>query len=556
MTDTSDDQIRTIFEEALDVPTHERSRFLASRCDGDERLRAEVESLLRHASSDGMVSETSAPTDAFGPAVGGSGTGVPVDAGDPEEVAGYKIVRKLGQGGMGVVYRAVQGAPRRTVALKLIRQHLVNERAVQRFRIETEALARLQHPGIAQLYEAGVATLPTGEQPYFAMEYIKGRPLMKFVSANGLDITQRLQLFTRITEAVHHAHSRGVVHRDLKPANVLVTDDGQPKIVDFGVARLADVELDVTRAVTEAGQLIGTLPYMSPEQVGGDPDAIDTRTDVYSLGVMLYELLAGRLPYDISRKALAEAVRVIQEVLPESLSSISRVYRGDVETIVAKALAKEPERRYASASELASDIGRYLNNEPISARPPSAAYQVVKFAKRHRAMTVAAGAVAAGLVLGGAGLGVGFVRASQAAHAERIAREDAELRLDQLEKFADTVQEFESRIERQTGGTLAQQVFASTLSGVLDRVTASAETEARLGPRFAEAALSVGRLALEAGTTDDAIESFATASDIAQRLESAGIDASASRLLRARAAAGQAEALVRSGDGPRALDTL
>jgi tetratricopeptide (TPR) repeat protein len=249
----------------------------------------------------------------------------------------------------------------------------------------------LQHPGIAQIYEAGAADTAFGRQPWFAMELIHGQTLRVWAEAHRPNTRQRLEIMAKICEAVHHAHQRGLIHRDLKPGNILVDETGQPKILDFGVARVTDSDAQATRQ-TDMGQLVGTLAYMSPEQVLGDPLELDTRSDVYALGVILYELLAGCLPYKLDQK-LHQALQTIREEDPTPLSSIDRVYRGDVETIVAKALEKDKLRRYASAAELAADIRRYLGDEPIVARPASVSYQLQKFTQRHKALAASVAAV-------------------------------------------------------------------------------------------------------------------------------------------------------------------
>jgi serine/threonine protein kinase len=317
---------------------------------------------------------------------------------------------------MGVVYEAEQEQPRRTVALKVIKPGMTSPELLRRFEQESLALARLQHPAIAQIHEAGTADTGFGPQPYFAMELIRGQSLRDYVQEHDLNTRQRLQLMVRICEGVQHAHQRGLIHRDLKPGNILVDETGQPKILDFGVVRVTDGDVETTRQ-THLGQLVGTLAYMSPEQALRDPLEVDTRSDVYALGVILYELLAGRLPYDLSRKP-HEAARTIQEEDPTPLSSISRVYRGDIETIVVKALEKDKVRRYASASGLAADIQRYLNDEPIAARSPSATYQLQKFSRRHRGLVAGAGAVFVVLI---AGITVSTWEATRARRAEQAA---------------------------------------------------------------------------------------------------------------------------------------
>jgi len=322
---------------------------------------------------------------------------------------------------MGAVYEAEQDQPRRIVALKVIKSSLANPSLLRRFEQESEALARLHHPGIAQVYEAGTADSGTGVQPFFAMEFIAGgQPLTQYAEAHRLNTPQRLELIAGVCDAVHHAHQRGIIHRDLKPANILVDEQGHPKILDFGVARVTDSDTQATRQ-TDVGQLIGTLAYMSPEQALADPLELDTRSDVYALGVILYELLAGKLPYTLSKK-LHEAVTTIREQDAAALSSVSRLYRGDIETVVAKAMEKDKARRYASAADLAADLRRHLKDEPIVARPASAGYQLYKFARRNRALVAGVAAVFVVLV---AGVVVSTREAVRARAAERRANSEA-----------------------------------------------------------------------------------------------------------------------------------
>jgi tetratricopeptide (TPR) repeat protein len=292
----------------------------------------------------------------------------------------------LGVGGMGVVYEAEQENPARRVALKVLKPGLVTVSLLRRFEYEARVLGWLNHPGIAQIYEAGTDDTGNGPQPFFAMELVRGVPLTRYAKDNGLSTEQRLELLAKVCDAVQHAHQKGVVHRDLKPGNVLVDPSGQPKVVDFGVARVTDADLQATTVQTAVGELVGTLTYMSPEQVGGQPDAVDTRSDVYALGVIAHELLAGRPPFDLRGKMVHEAARAIVEDEPSTLGALNAALRGDVETIVAKSLEKDKERRYASAEELARDIRRFLDDEPIVARPASAAYQLTKFARRNKTL--------------------------------------------------------------------------------------------------------------------------------------------------------------------------
>jgi len=295
---------------------------------------------------------------------------------------------------MGTVYEAVQEKPHRTVALKLMRHGIASRSALRRFEYESQILARLRHPGIAQVYEAGTHRDDSGTVPFFAMEYIVGaKPITQYAKEKKLGTRQKLELFAQVCDACHHGHQKGIIHRDLKPSNILVDAQGQVKIIDFGVARSTDSDLAVTTLQTDIGQLIGTLQYMSPEQCEADPHNIDTRSDVYALGVVLYELLSGRLPYKVSSKQIFEATRTIREQQPTKLTTIDKSLKGDLETVVLKALEKDRERRFQSALELAQDIRRYLSGEAIMARPPSIVYQLRVFARRNKALFGAIAAV-------------------------------------------------------------------------------------------------------------------------------------------------------------------
>ncbi len=418
------ERVKHLFQEAAERVGDDRERFLAERCGTDTTLRAEVERLL---DADKCVHsrflEGATPT--------------PPEITMPGRIGRFRLLRRIGEGGMGSVFEAEQEHPRRKVALKIIRVAMMSESLLRRFEYEVQILGQLKHPGIAQIYEAGTHDDGSGPVPYFAMEYIQGRPLMEFVKQHHLTVRQQLGLMSEICDAVHHAHQKGVIHRDLKPANILVEETGglerHPKILDFGVARAVHSDLQLLTMHTEVGQLVGTLSYMSPEQVAGRPDELDVRSDVYALGVILYEMLAGRLPYDLRDHSIAEAGSVIREQEPSRLSSIDSALRGEIETIVAKALAKEKDRRYQSAMELGDDIRRFLQDEPIVARPASRAYQIRKFAKRNKAIVGGVAAVFVTLILGIIGIGVALLRATE---AERTALQRSEESLRSLAKAA------------------------------------------------------------------------------------------------------------------------
>jgi tRNA A-37 threonylcarbamoyl transferase component Bud32 len=268
---------------------------------------------------------------------------------------------------MGAVYEALQAYPQRRVALKLIRSDQMSAELLRRFSIEVQALGRVHHAGIARIYEGGTANTGSGPQPYFVMELVDGLPLDEYVSKNHLGIRECVSLMIQVAEAVHHAHQQDVIHRDLKPANILVDETGEPKILDFGVARMIGAGPPSAQVATrtEVGVLVGTLQYMSPEQTEAIPDHFDQRSDVYALGVIAYKLLAGRLPYQFAG-GFIEAINIIQETTPKRLGDIDPRLQGDLETVVSKALAKERKHRYQTAQAFAEDLRRVVNGLPIS----------------------------------------------------------------------------------------------------------------------------------------------------------------------------------------------
>ena len=397
-----------IFAAACELSGQERLDYLERACAGDAELRGKVERLLAQdaASVDFLGEEEIARgRERLGDVLVQGAVVAPQLAPD-QRVGPFRILRLLGQGGMGIVYEAEQDTPRRRVALKVVRQAASSPERLRRFRRETELLGRLQHPGIARIYEAGTFDLGQGEQPYFALEYVDGVDLARYAKENELDLRQRLTLLAAVCDAVEHAHEQGVIHRDLKPENILVDLSGQPKVLDFGVARTTSTDAPVTTLVTEDGDLLGTIAYMAPEQLVADSAAMGPHTDVYALGVIAFELLTGRLPHDVVGLPIGAAIQLLEQQDAPALSLLRPELRGDVETIVGKALEKEPGRRYPSASALRADLRATLEERLISARPPSRLYRATKFVRRHRALV--AGTVATLLALL-AGLAVALV---------------------------------------------------------------------------------------------------------------------------------------------------
>ncbi len=375
-------RVERIFHGACEVDEEERATYLDRECGSDASLRSAVETLL--AADRDAESLFATPGAARLPMASAS-----AEAWIAAQLPGFRVERLLGRGGMGLVFAAHQKKPRRAVALKMMHPGLASPTAVRRFQNEPEFLARLNHPGVARVYEVGVIDHSGAGVPYFAMELVEdARTIVSYCDEEKLSTETRVDLFTTVCDAVHHGHEHGVLHRDLKPSNVLVDGSGVARVIDFGVARATDA--DLTRAtLTGEGDVVGTLAYMSPEQCHGDPAGLDATSDVYSLGVLLYEILCGGLPYDVTGLPLASAAAVIRDAPPNRPPA--RV-PNDVESILMKALEKEPRRRYGSALELASDLRRFLRGEPVEARPASWVYQARVLARRHRA---AAGALAA-----------------------------------------------------------------------------------------------------------------------------------------------------------------
>ncbi|NGX16290.1 serine/threonine-protein kinase [Wenzhouxiangella sp. XN24] len=416
-------KLEALFDQAMSLDPAAREAFIASQTAQDAELGKALADLVRHGADETGYS------DAVG-SIAESALGVSGNGLEPgSRVGNVEIVRRIGTGGMGDVYLGTQSEPlKRRVAVKLVRFGVARESLLARFEAERQVLARMNHANIAQVYDAGA--LENG-QPYFVMEHVQGLPVDEFCATRQPGLAERLDLFAKICDGVQHAHQRGVIHRDLKPSNVLVDDDGNPKIIDFGIAKLIEDTGQDTR-LTQVDETIGTPQYMSPEQAVFHNEEIDTRSDVYALGVLLFELLTGKSPFDTEGRTPLEIRELIARTDAPKPSSImtadmpfaAREIAGDLDWIVGKSLAREKDRRYGSPAELAADIERHRNAEPVLAGPDEVSYRLRKFVRRHKT-GVAVSAVALVTIFAGlAGTSIGLLRALE---AERAAAESAEI---------------------------------------------------------------------------------------------------------------------------------
>jgi eukaryotic-like serine/threonine-protein kinase len=419
-------RVKSAFHEASLLSSDARRVLLLGLRHTDPDVAAEVESLLEHHDrTDAILDRTPADAALLAGIQGGADGALAGGSADSEHLplplqfGAYTLLRVLGEGGMGLVYEAEQASPRRRVALKLVRPEALSASVLRRFEHEIEALGMLDHPSIARVYEAGRAALQGHARAYIAMELVEGATLTEHAHRRSLRARQRIGLMVELCEALQFAHRRGVIHRDIKPGNILVGADGRPRVLDFGVARLTASEPGGA-TLTRAGQVVGTLGYMSPEQAGGKTAEVDTRTDVYSLGAVLYELLCRQAPIEVEGLSLHAALARIQTQEVRIPRLVRRQLGRDMEAVLLKALEKDPGRRYQHASELGADLRAYLRDEPVVARGPSRMYQFTKFCRRNREL-VAAAAVVIGVALGA------FGAIATALNRERAARADAVL---------------------------------------------------------------------------------------------------------------------------------
>jgi len=409
-------EIRACFDAMIALPENERAASLNGLRVRDAELCAEIESLLRNTGAwDALDQPAVAPVSGLFESL------MPDTGAIPQGFPGYRVIGVLGEGGMGLVYEAEQLQPKRRVALKVLHPSLVTPNRLRRFEKESELLARLAHSGVAAIYEVGMYGAGGSPRPFFAMEYVDGTGLVGHADEQGLGLRERIALLVEVCDAVGHAHSRGIVHRDLKPSNIMVTGDGRVKVLDFGIARTTDADTMLATMRTESGAMFGTLAYMSPEQLSGESGEIDIRSDVFSLGVVAYELLSGRRLCEASSASFPDVVLAVQRAQQASLGMVSRELPGEIGTIVMTAIAAEPARRYADAAAFSEDLRRYLRNEPITARPPTTAYILSKLVSRHRAVAWSVGCVLLVLVGGSVATGLGLIRATRAESAMRAS---------------------------------------------------------------------------------------------------------------------------------------
>ena len=503
--------IRELFHAALDRPEAERTPFLVSACGEDTALRAEVESLLAsHVQAERFLSQpASAPPETDIDRV-------------HQRIGAYEVEGTIGHGGMGTVYRAVRDDDtfRKTVALKLAHGGLRSTYLERRFLQERNILARLQHPNIAMVLDGG--TTPEG-QPYLVMERVEGQPITEYCASRALGLRERLALFRTVCAAVQYAHQNLVIHRDLKPDNILVTADGQPKLLDFGIAKLLAVGLDPEDAPTATVMPMMTPDYASPEQVRGD--AVTTASDVYSLGILLYELLTGRRPYAVRSDSLPEIVRVVCETEPPPPSAAAAAetrprtgttepvpspvppaaLRGDLDTIVMKALRKQASRRYPAVQDLSVDLDRHLRGLPVLARPDTIGYRGRKFVARHKGGVAAAALVLASLV------GAIVITTRQARIAEQ--------RLQDTRRLANVlVFDVYDAVKLVPGATAARSLIMKRGLEYLDRLSAEPDQDPRRRLEHSTAYVKMGDTLLDLGDTEQALASYGKALAIRERL--------------------------------------
>lgn len=487
MGDSHSKLIESIFDAVIDLPPQEREPILQARCGDDAALRARVEKLIIADEANAQTLSETLP--------GGTVAEFPRDP-VPRQIGAYSVRGVAGEGGMGAVFDAVHTPTGRRAAIKLIRAAASSARGRERMRIEAETLGRLNSPNIAQVYDAGIAEVVEADgvkshRPFIAMEFVEGLPITRHVFAARLGLNEKLKLFELVARAIEHAHQRGVIHRDLKPSNILVTSEGTPKVVDFGIARLIDATTD---GVTVTGQVLGTLRYMSPEQASGDASKVDTRTDVFALGAILYEMLSGQPAIDVGTGSSLASLARVHNSVPRRISSLVPGLPPDVDAIVHKAIEREVDDRYSSAQMLADDVQRYLSGREITARSPNTAERFLRTVRRNKALSSAVASTLIAILIGSAASLWQAQLARRESRATARALGEAEASLNYLtDILASCTPEREGRNAR-----------------VLDlTVKAATDIESRFKDRplvLSEVQLALGRTFLSLGKADESIK--------------------------------------------------
>lgn len=568
-------RVEAAFEAARDLKPEEQEALLDRECGDDPSLRQEIESMLIHDRQRHAVLDATIPHHSFGASEDAAARQA-MRSPMPERIGPYRVIHEIGRGGMGIVFLAEREDSKfqRRVAIKLLKRGMDTESLLRRFNLERQVLSALDHPGIARLYDAGETE---DGLPYFVMEYVEGLPIDRFCDSHRLKIEERLQLFRKVCQAVHHAHQNLVVHRDLKPSNIIITEQGESKLLDFGIAKLINPGLALQMDVPTAPELrIMTPEYASPEQVRGNP--VTTASDVYSLGVLLYQLVSGHRPYKFRNRLMREMERLICEedpekpstaisrveedvvdlptgetstdsVTPESVSRtregrperLRRRLQGDIDNIVLMAMRKEPQRRYASAEQFAEDIQRHLDGMPVQACPDTMPYRVSKFVRRNRMSVSVAALFILMLTVGIAVASIGWRTAArereqaiQARGQEQVQREIAQAeraradrRFNQVRDLARTFMfDFHDAIQELDGAIPARELLVTTALDYLDRLSEDAGDDAELQGELASAYDRVGDIQgglrnPRLGGTEQALENYRQALSIRRRLAEA-----------------------------------
>src|SRR5213080_1766213 len=517
-------RVDAVFEQALELPQDQRAAFLQENCNSDAEVRREVESLLSsHERAGNFIDQ---PSLFFGDDTLRD-NGSTLQAG--ELIGSYRIIREIGRGGMGAVYLAERADEqyKKQVAIKLIKRGMDTDSVLRHFRNERQILAGFDHPNIARLFDGG--TTDNG-LPYFVMEYVEGLPINEYCAAHKISLVERLKLFREVCAAVSYAHRHTVIHRDIKMSNILVTSDGTPKLLDFGIAKILQPGAGPEALMTMTGVRPMTPEYASPEQVRGEP--VTTASDVYSLGIVLYELLVGRSPYRFTSRSPLDIAREITDTEPPRPSTVvsnknqqseisnQKLLRGDLDNIALMALRKEPERRYQSVEQLSDDIHRHLGNRPILARKDTVRYRAAKFVQRNKVAVAAALLLLASMV-------AGLIATTWQAHRATVEKARAEKRFNDVRHLAHSVLfDYHDAVKNLPGATAVRERLVKDALAYLDSLNSEAASDPALQRELAAAYERVGDVRGEVygasiGDMSGALDSYQKALRIREALVAA-----------------------------------